>query len=70
MDKVSIEVLHLDITYIMRARKNFIIRVVGGMLRVNVGRMVKITVVTIVEVVTPRRNVGNRITVVIGRTKE
>ena len=63
MGKVTIEVLHLGRTSIMKVRKSTIIHVVGGMLKVNVGRMVRITVVTTVEVVTPRRNVGNRIMV-------
>ena len=65
MGKVTTEVLHLDKTYKMRARNNIIMHVVGGMLKVNVGRMVRITVVTTVEVVTPRRNVGSRIVVVM-----
>ena len=66
MVKVTIGVLHLGRTSIMKVRKIFIIHMVGGMLRVNVGRMVRIAVVTTVEVVTPRRNVGNRIAVVMG----
>ena len=66
MDKVTIEVLYLNKTFKMKARRTFTIHVVGGMLRVNVGRMVKITVATTVEVVTPRWNVGNRIAVVMG----
>ena len=65
MGKVTIEV-HLNKTYRMRARKSMIIHVVGGMLKVNVGRMVRITVVTIVEGVTPRRSVDNRIVVAMG----
>ena len=46
MDKVTIKVLHLDKTYEMRATKSIIIHVVGGMLKVSVGRMVRITIVT------------------------
>ena len=61
MGRATIEVLHLDKTYRMRARKSIIMHVVGGMLKVNVGWMVKILVVTTAEVVMPRRNVGSRI---------
>ena len=66
MGKVTIEVLHLDKTYRMRARKNIIMHVVGGMLKINVGWMVRILVVTTVEVITLQRNVGNRIVVATG----
>ena len=66
MGKVTIEVLHLGKTSRMRARKSIIMHVVGGMLKVNVGRMVRMLVVTIAEVVTPRRNVSNRIVVATG----
>ena len=56
MGKVTIEVLHLDKAYRMRAKKSIIMHAGGGMLKVNVGRMARILVVTTVEVVIPRRN--------------
>ena len=63
MGKVTIEVPHLGKTSRMMARRSIIMHVVGGMLKANVGRMVRILGVTTAEVVTPRRNVGNRIVV-------
>ena len=51
-------------------KKSIIIHMVGGMFKVNVRRMVRITVVTNVEVVIPGRNVGNQIVVAMDRIKE
>ena len=70
MDKVTIDVLHLGKISRMKERKSFNNHVVGGMLKVNVSRMVRIMVVTTAEVVISRRNVGNRISMVMRRTKE
>ena len=63
MVKVTTEVLHLGRTSKMRARRSIIMHVGGGMLKVNVGRMVRMLVVTTMEVGMPRRSVGNRIVV-------
>ena len=68
MDMVTIEVRHLDKTFRMKVRRSIIIHVIGATLKVSVGRMVKIMVVTTAEAVTPQRNVGNRIAVAMGRT--
>ena len=68
MAKVTIEVLHLDKTSRMKVKRSIIIHVVGSTLRVSVGRIVKIMDVTTAEVVTPHRNVGNRIAMAMGRT--
>ena len=65
--KVTIEVIHLDKTSKMKVKRSIIIHVVGGTLKVSVGRMARIMVVTTVEVVIPQRNVGNRIAVAMGQ---
>ena len=64
--KVTIKVLCLDKTSRMRARRSIIMHVEGGMVKVNVGRMVRVLVVTTAEVGTPRRNVDNQIVVATG----
>ena len=69
MDMVTIEVLPLDKISRMKVRRRIIIHVVGGMLKVSVGRMVIFMVVTTAETVIPRRNVGNQIVAVICRTQ-
>ncbi len=63
MVKVTIEVLRLDKTSRMRARRSIITHAGDGMCRVNVGRMVRMLVVTTAEVGMPRRSVGTRIVV-------
>ena len=61
--KVTIEVLRLGKTSKMRARGSTITHVGDGLLRVNVGRMIRMGVVTTAEVGMQRRSVGNRIVV-------
>ena len=63
MVKVTVEVLCLGKTSRMKARRSIIMHVGGGMLKVNVGRMVIMLVVTTAEVGMPRRSVDNRIVV-------